>query len=354
MHLYENKLYLNEIRFLLSKISNKEAIKGKTYLISGTTGMIGSLMTDVLLYGNIWEDFNCKIIALVRNQEKARARFEGFGENNGLLIRSADISEHLNNIDFKGLNIDYIIHAASNTHPIAYATDPVNTVLSNILGANNLLQLAVEQKVQRFLFLSSVEIYGENRGDTERFDESYCGYIDCNTLRATYPEGKRAAESLCHAYHKQYGVDFVIARLARAYGPTLQRSDTKALSQFLWNGLAGDPIVLKSAGTQKYSYIYAGDAVLGLLWLLTNGVCGNAYNLTGMDSDVTLKDLARMIANYTKTEVHFELPDAVEAAGYSKATKAMLDSHKITENGFQTTTSLREGIARTLDILRMM
>ena len=120
-------------------------------------------------------------------------------------------------------------------------------------------------------------IYGENRGDTELFDESYCGYIDCNTLRAGYPESKRCGEALCQAYKKQKGVDVVVARLTRSFGPTLQLTDTKALTQFLKNGLNKENIVLKSAGTQYYSYTYAADAVTGLLTVLLQGESGAAY-----------------------------------------------------------------------------
>lgn len=128
---------------------------------------------------------------------------------------------------------DYIIHAASNTHPVAYAGDPVGTIAANVIGTDNLLKWASAVKCKRFVFLSSVEVYGENRGDTDKFAEDYMGYIDCNTLRAGYPESKRTGEALCQAYRKQDGMDIVIPRLSRAYGPTMLASDTKAISQFI-------------------------------------------------------------------------------------------------------------------------
>ncbi len=352
MHYYENPAYLAELETLSGRIENVRKLKGKTFLISGATGMLGSLMTDLILDGNKHFGWGCRVIALVRNPEKAKNRFPEKTEADGLQLVQADLGEELGEeIAEQVRHADYIIHLASNTHPKQYATDPVNTVLSNIVGTNSLLKLAAKLNAERFALLSSVEIYGENRGDVEKFDENYCGYIDCGTLRAGYPEGKRAAEALCHAYAQQVGVDFVTVRLARAYGPTLQRSDTKAMSQFLWNALAGEPIVLKSQGTQQYSYIYAGDAVRGILWLLTEGKNREAYNLSGKDSDVRLKDLAQTIANLAGTEVIFDLPDAVEAAGYSKATKAMLDDGKVRNTGFEPDCDLTEGLARTLRIL---
>ena len=352
MSIYDKPAYLEEIRHLQHLLQNEEKLKNRTFLISGATGMLGSLLTDIILLGNQERNYNCRIIALIRDTEKARRRFMGLGEKEGLYLKVADLSKPFppDFADSFG-TIDYIVHAASNTHPRQYATDPVNTILTNIIGTNNLLSLAAGQRVRRFLFLSSVEIYGENRGDRKLFDETYCGYIDSNTLRAGYPEGKRAGETLCQAYANQFGVDFVTARLARAYGPTLQRSDTKAMSQFLWNALEKKPIVLKSAGIQQYSYIYAGDAVLGILWLLTEGMNGEAYNLSGKDSNVTLKELASIIAALAGTSVAFELPDEIESAGYSKATIAMMDDRKIHATGFEPYYSLHDGLSVTLSIL---
>ena len=249
------------------------------------------------------------------------------------------------------LRADFVLHLASNTHPVAYATDPIGTVTANIIGTQNMLDLAVRCGAKRFLFASSNEIYGENRGDTELFDESYCGYIDCNTLRAGYPESKRCGEALCQAYKKQKGMDVVVARLTRSFGPTLQLTDTKALTQFLKNGLNKENIVLKSAGTQYYSYTYAADAVTGLLTVLLQGESGAAYNVADQSCDIQLKDLAKMIADIAGTEVIFDLPNETEAAGFSKATKARLDGGKLKSLGWEPRFSLKDAIRKTMSIL---
>ena len=92
----------------------------------------------------------------------------------------------------------------------------------------------------RTVFIDNfLEIYGENRGDVETFPESYLGYIDCNTLRAGYPESKRLGETLCNAYAQTFGLDFVIPRLSRVYGPTMLPTDSKAISQFIKKAAAG-------------------------------------------------------------------------------------------------------------------
>ena len=151
---------------------------------------------------------------------------------------------------------------------------------------------------------------------------------------------------------KQKGIDVCIPRLTRSYGPTMLMSDTKAISQFIRKGIAGEDIVLKSAGTQYYSYTYVADAVGGLLTVLLLGKSGEAYNIADEASDMQLKDLAALIARNSGTKVVFEIPDAVEAMGYSKATKARLDGSKLKELGWKPMYDLRSGIRRTIEILR--
>ena len=248
--------------------------------------------------------------------------------------------------------VDYVLHLASNTHPVQYATDPIGTITTNIIGLQNMLDFAIAHNAARFVFASSNEVYGENRGDVEMFDEHYCGYIDSNTLRAGYPESKRCGEALCQAYKSQKGLDVVIARFTRSYGPTMLMSDTKAISQFIKKGVAGEDIVLKSAGTQNYSYTYMADAISGFLFLLLKGENGEAYNIADEASNIMLKDLARIIAEYAGKKVVFEIPDAVEAAGYSKATKALLDGSKLKKLGWKPRYVIKEGIERTMDVLK--
>ena len=209
----------------------------------------------------------------------------------------------------------------------------------------------MENQGSRFLLLSSVEIYGENRGDTRYFQEDYCGYLNCNTLRAGYPEGKRVSEAMCQAYRQQYGVETVILRLPRSYGPTMRMSDSKAIAQFIKKGVNRENIVLKSRGNQLYSYAYSADAVLGILWALLCGETGQAYNLGDSKSDITLKELAELIAKYVGTEVVFDLPDEQEQKGYSTATTALMDAGRLKELGWNARYDIHTGICETIDIL---
>ena len=267
--------------------------RGKSVMLSGSTGLLGSFLIDVLMEKNRAEGLHCTVCALGRNPEKAADRFSRYAGDPHLRFIPYDVKLPLLRDDLG--NIEYVLHLASNTHPVQYAADPIGTITTNIIGLKNMLDFAAAHHAVRFAFASSNEIYGENRGDAEFFDENYCGFLNPNTLRAGYPESKRCGEALCQAYRAQEGLDVVIPRFTRSYGPTMLLSDTKAVSQFIKKGVSGEDIVLKSAGTQFFSYQYMADSVSGLLTILLKGADGEAYNIAEEHSDITLKALASII-----------------------------------------------------------
>lgn len=350
MTIYENNSYLEDLHWVGGLELPWGKLQNKSIMLSGATGMLGSFLIDVILEKNLTDDLNCTVYALGRNEQKARRRFSKFSDNPRFVFIPYDVNLPFQRDDLG--TVDYILHLASNTHPMQYSTDPIGTITTNIIGVQNLLDFAVEHNATRFAFVSSNEIYGENRGDVEFFDENYCGYINCNIMRAGYPESKRCGEALCQAYKAQKGLDVVVPRPTRSYGPTMLMTDTKAISQFIKKGIAGEDIVLKSAGTQLYSYTYVADAVSGLLTILLKGENGEAYNIAEEHSDIMLKDLAAIIASINGKQVVFELPDAVEAAGYSKATKARLDGHKLMGLGWKPRYDIKSGMERTIRILK--
>lgn len=337
--------YVDDVRRVGTGDLPWEKLRGKSILITGGTGLIGSFLIDVLNVANL----GCVVLLFGRSEEKARARFADYWDEGWMRFVEWD---GMNPSIEESAQVDYVVHLASNTHPVAYATDPIGTIASNVMALNNLLLLATEHKASRFLFASSNEIYGENRGDAELFNENYCGYIDCNTLRAGYPEAKRCGEALCQAYIRQKGLDCVVARLTRTYGPTTLPTDTKAISQFFRNALNGEDIVLKSEGNQYYSYQHVADSVAGLLTVLLKGEKGEAYNIADESGDITLRDLAAEIASFAGRKVVFDLPDAVELAGFSKATKARLDGAKLRALGWKPHYGICDGVKRCLEAMR--
>lgn len=353
MDLIDVPQYLDSVRALTERFPYWDELDGKTLLLSGASGMIGSVLVDAIMLRNeeLPKERRCRVIAVGRSRETMEKRFPRWLACEELTVLLYDVQQPFGELPGKP---DYLIHAASNTHPLAYATEPIDTILANVLGTKNLLDLTARYAGSRFLLFSSVEIYGENRGDTEYFSEDYCGYLNCNTLRAGYPEAKRLSETLCQAYIEEKHVDAAILRLPRCFGPSMRRSDTKAIAQFIKKAVNGEDIVLKSEGTQLYSYAYVPDAALGVLYALLRGKTGEAYNLASNGSNAMLRDLARSAADCAGTKVVFELPDEKERKGYSTATKALLGAEKLRELGWDAAYDIRTGMRETIEILRQV
>lgn len=309
-----------------------EKLAGKTILVSGGTGFLGSLLLDVIRHRNEANGDKIHVVSLSRTPRES---------DDTVRYLAQDISRE---IAVEG-QVDYILHLASNTHPRQYSADPVGTITTNVLGCYHLLELARKTGAARFLLASSVEIYGNGVGNPMR--EDFCGAIDCNTARAGYNEAKRVSESLCQSFRAQYGTEVVVARLARCFGAD-RKQDSKALSQFMGCALRGEDVVLKSAGKQRFSYCYAADAVYGLLKVLLEGKNGEAYNVSEDDEGLTLGDYATHIASLAGRRAVF-CPS--EEKGASVADYAVLDCNKLKSLGWSPMYSVREGLQRTYRIL---
>lgn len=345
-----NKIYRSDITEVSESAVPWEKLSDRNILITGAAGMIASVIIDILMMRNEVYNQHIHIYALGRSREKAEKRFGVYWDNPDFTWISHDIINPLPELG----TMDFILHAASNTHPRAYASDPIGTITANVQGTYQLLDYAARHQCERFFFFSSVEIYGENRNDVDKFEESYLGYIDCNTMRAGYPESKRLGEALCNAFAAQRGQDFVIGRFSRVYGPTMSGDDSKAVAQFIQKAVKGEDIVLKSAGNQLYSYTYAVDAASAAVYLLLKGENGSAVNVVDPQSDILLKDLASFLAEEAGTKVVFELPDDMERAGYSTATKAVLDGTRLEKLGWKPHTPIVWGLGKTVRILRQI
>lgn len=344
----KSELYNSDIKNIARLNLPWHKLQNSSLLLTGASGLIGTMLIDVLMAKNEKKQLNCRIYAVGRNERKAQERFDDYWKSPYFHFISMDVNYPIS----MKQNIDYIIHAASNTHPKLYASDPVASLMTNLEGTYNLLEYGRTHRLKRMLFLSSVEIYGQALHQDDVFDEKYCGYIDCNAVRACYPEGKRAGEALCNAYISQYGMDIVIPRLSRVYGPTMRLDDSKAMSQFLMNGIREEDIVLKSQGLQKFSYCYVGDVVQGLLYCLLKGECGEAYNIADVKTEMLLKDITQYIAGLNGHKIVFDLPDDVEQKGFSKVTVGVMNSNKLQKLGWKPFDDLKSGIKKTIEILR--
>lgn len=341
--------YKEDIEYTAGFNIGWDKLENTSILITGATGLIGTVLIDTLMHKNKTDSLNVKVYALARDKEKILSHFKDYPSDELFEAVQGDITEKI----IINETIDYIINLAGNTHPALYASEPIKTIDSIVTGTKNILELASTQKTKRVVNASSVEVYGENRGDTEMFTEDYSGYINCNTLRAGYSEGKRLSEALCQAYIAEKNLDVISARLGRVYGASLAASDSKSTTQFIRSAVNGDDIVLKSEGKQEYSYVYVADAVTAFLMLLTQGVNGEAYNVAS-DEVKTFRETAELLAAINSKNVTVESPSEAELKGFSVIQKSLMDSSKIKGLGWRAEYDLKSGLERTVHTLREM
>lgn len=339
MTLYNSKTYINEIKTIQNStfLMNFE---NKTILLSGGTGLILSYLVDLFLFSNI----NIHLILVVRNIEKAKERFSKFANDKRLDFIEADVTKDIKiNVE----TIDYVISGASKTDPFSYSHYPVETIIDNIAGCTNLLNVAKKYNA-KFLLLSSCEIYGINsNGVLKESDDSI---ININENRSCYNLAKMTSENLCINYKKEYGINTKIIRFSRIFGPTIKLSDTKALSQFMFNGIDKKDIVLKSSGEQKFSYQYVADSALAILYVLIDESEFITFNSTN-EEIYRLKDLAKIISDYCGTKLIFDIKDEFNGSGYSKAKNSVLSIDRLNSIGFNNKFNIKDALINTCKIL---
>ena len=343
----DKKKYIDNIAEYASFKLDWNKLNNKAILVTGSTGLVGRYLIDLIMYKNINNNLNTTVIAMGRNEKKLNDIYCEYLDNANFKILVGDVRDSIKYND----KINYIIHAASNTYPIQYATDPVGTITTSVMGTYNLLDYSAKNKIEKFIYISSFEVYG-TVNNVKEISESDFGFVDTSILRSCYPEGKRASESLCIAFSSQFGVNSSIVRLSRVFGPTMNIESSLATAQFIKNSLNNQDIVLKSDGEQLYSYNYVGDAVSAILTVLINGEDNQAYNVSDSKFDAKLKDFAKMAAECVNKDVVFDLPDEIEKKGFSNSVMNILNSDKIKNIGWYVLKDLQTRISETIEILK--
>lgn len=337
-------LYWEDIRRVVEHIPNVERLFGQKVLITGSTGLICSAVADVLFCLNNERDAHIGIILSGRSEQRIAQRFHIFEEGKDYTFLFYDATS----TELTDISADYVIHGASNADPKKMSEQPVETMLSNIIGLDTLFKHI--EGCKRLLYISSSEVYGKKTDLTPYKEEDYY-YVDILNPRASYPSSKRAAETLCAAYGKEHGRDVVIVRPGHIYGPTATASDSRASSLFPRQALAGQDIVMKSKGEQLRSYCYCLDCASAILAVLLNGKAGNAYNISNKDSLVSIRQMAQSFADAGNVQILFDIPTEAEQASYNLMDNSTLDSSKIETLGWSAVFSIEEGSAHTLHIM---
>ena len=337
-----------------------ERLRDADVLVTGASGLIASGVVEGLLAASSEMSLGTRVWALCRNRNKAKERFrdaltgEEASEQGGLRLLIGDVCDPVDSwegaraISAEGApaHFDYVIHAASSAHPAAFNKTPVDVMRANLVGTMNLLErLRTQEGAPRFLYVSSSEVYGENSEGTDVYTEDMPGTVDFARFRACYPESKRASETMCFSYKQQYGSDVVIVRPAFVYGREIIDSNARADVSFMRSALAGEDIVMYSAGAQQRSYCYITDCVKGILTALLKGESGGVYNIGDPSCVVSLHDYAQCMADAAGVRLVVDADAAPSGTVFLKTTRMVLSTDRLQALGWRPEVTLEQGMA---------
>lgn len=339
---YSNPIVLQDLNNICSRI-NPSYFEGKTILVTGANSMLGTYIAFTFLHMAMTGLADVRTVVLTRTPSVTRGIYAAFTGRPWFDIIESDVTLPF---DYPG-KVDYIFHFAGNASPRAINTDPVGILQCNLTGTFNVMELA-RRKGARVIYASTREVYGSS--DRTLLAEDTFGCLDPMDSRSAYPESKRAAESILKAYHLQYGVDTISARIAHCYGPGMKiENDGRVMADFIGDAVHGRDITLNSAGDAVRAFCYISDAVTALLLLAEKGVSGTPYNLSNEDEPLPIRDVAAMICEcQTHHDIKVVFSGNSPSAGYCAYKRVALDNSRIAALGFTPAVSLREGIRRTL------
>ncbi|MGQ7685858.1 NAD-dependent epimerase/dehydratase family protein [Streptococcus suis] len=343
----DNLRYCQDIEKSMGSILSIKKLKNQSILITGSTGLIGSAIVDQLIWLNKYQDYSIKIYVASRDEEGVRKRFGKYFDSQSLIYVPYDARSHFNFSE----QVDYLIHAASPASPNLYVSNPVDTMLSNFVGMNELLLYAKRVGTKGIVYISSSEVYGVRNKSTP-FKESDYGYLDILDHRSSYASSKRATETLCHSYAKQYEIPVKIVRPGHIYGPSATTHDWRLSSDFMFKAIRSEELVLKSSGQQLRSYCYSLDCASAIIAVLLDGKSGEAYNISGQDVSVSIRELSELIANVSGVTLSFDLPNDLEIVQANPMLNSCLDNQRLLQLGWRSNFTTREGIESTYFILK--
>lgn len=306
----------------------------KNILVAGGSGFIGTHLCSVLLArGN-------RVFALDNFFTGIRRNTGGLAENGNFTLIEHDVTVPFPGVE--GVVFDEIYNLACPASPVHYQPDPVRTMMVNILGMKNLLDLAQAHNA-RILQTSTSEVYGNPI--THPQPESYLGNVNTIGPRACYDEGKRAAETLCFDYHRQYKTSVKIVRIFNTYGPLMRRDDGRVVSNLICQALAGEPLTIYGDGSQTRSFCYIEDMVDGIIRMMESGEGITGPVNLGNPDEFTVEQLAEKILEMTGSNsplIYKPLPqdDPLQRQPDIRQAGELL--------GWKPQTSLDKGLAKTI------
>lgn len=344
-----NDLVLKEDLEFISKNMNFEKLRGKTVLLTGATGLVGSQILRALHYCSDRSNLGITIVAIVRNTAKFEKMFGSIVEKDSIILIQGDVTHFSDGMIPSGIEIDYIIHAASITASKQMISQPVDTIMTALDGTRNMLEIARIRNSESFVYISSMEVYGSFTDETYVYEENM-GYIDPLAVRSNYPLCKRMCENMCIAYGEQYNVPVRIARLSQTFGAGILPGENRVFAQFAKSVINNNDIVLHTKGLSEGNYCYTRDTVIAILIIMLNGKNQNAYNISNEECHTTIADMAKMVAEKLadgRINVVFDIPET-NSFGYASDTKMKLNTDKLKKLGWEPSVNLEEAYRRLI------
>lgn len=320
-----------------------EKLNHKRVLVTGATGLIGSLLLKYMDYLNKCKGMDIALLAVVRNRMRAEEILADVKVQllDGDIVRCTEWDTQ----------VDYIFHCAAITKSRQMVEHPVEVFESIVTGTGNMLRFAAGQHVLSMVYVSSMEVYGQITDETRRTTEEDVGNIRPLEVRSCYPLGKQAAEHLCYDYYREYGVPVKMARLAQTFGAGILPGEGRVFAQFARSVKDGTDIVLHTDGASMGNYCYTADAVSGLFTLLLEGADGEAYNIANEQAAMTIRQMAQLVADKVaggRIKVALDIPEG-NCYGYAAPTKLRMSARKLNELGWKATRELEEMYSRMLE-----
>lgn len=324
-----------------------ESMRNKTVLVTGATGLIGSMICKTLSELSAKNDWNITIIAMARNADKARKTLAEVMDNENIVCYEQNITEPISS----DIKVNYIVHTACPTASNTFISQPVETIQAIVMGTMNVLEYAKKLECESVIYLSSMEAYGQVlHGNLLKPED--VGYVNPLSLRSSYPEGKRLAENLCIAYHSEYQVPVKIVRLAQTFGPGIPADDGRVFAQFIHSVTNEKDIVMFTEGGAKRMYLDTMDAVSAILTVLLKGEKGQVYNAGNPETYCSIKEMAELvIREFGNGKCKLVIDRSKDVGQYPPENMLNLDTKPLHELGWKARYGLKDMYTRMLEAI---